>query len=95
VLPDVSNERTAFFYKRQGVQEDDELLEMSGAANPGNPRYNSKYQIAIMLSAKTSCFVFIWFLCDQTFPQYAYPTQIWRGKTYKVLTSKGSQLLYR
>lgn len=85
VLPDVSNERTALFYNCHGVQEDDEVLEMSGTANPGNPRYISKYQIAIMLTSKTSCFVFLWFLCDQTFPHLAYPTQIWRGKTYKVL----------
>jgi len=57
VLPDVSKERTAFLYKCRGVQEDDEILETSGTAKPGTRRYDSKQQIAILLTAKTSCFV--------------------------------------
>ena len=56
VFPDVSKEGSAFFYKCQDVQED-ELLETSETANPGTHRYISKYQIPILLTAKTSFFV--------------------------------------
>jgi len=69
VLPDVSEERAALFFKRQDVQEYDEHLEMSGNANPGTRHYISKYQIAVFLTAKTSCFVFISLLCDQSFSE--------------------------
>jgi len=58
VLPDVSEERTAFFLKCQSVQEDDEILETSGTAHSGTSRYISKYQTAVLLTAKTICFVF-------------------------------------
>jgi hypothetical protein len=69
VLPDITEEHAAFFLKCQGVQEDDEILETSGTAHSGTRRYISKYQIAVLLTAKTICFVFIWLLCDQTFPE--------------------------
>jgi len=57
VFPGVSKERTAFFYKCQSVQEDDELLETSGTTDTGTRRYISEYKIAILLTAKSSCFV--------------------------------------
>jgi hypothetical protein len=69
VFPDVSEERTVLFLKRQGVQEDEEILETSGTANPGTRLYISKYQFTILLTAKKSCFVCILLLFDHTFPE--------------------------